>query len=339
MSLRSISIPRRHGLTLVELLMVISIMTILMVVAIPMIRPAFQDRNIREASRQVSSFFAGAQARAAETGRPVGVWMERRDDSAIGRIHAVQLFMAEVPPKFTGAIRDARVLVDATGNIGFSGLDPSILASLIGDGDAFSVRFDHKGPTYVGKRAGLVFSIGGQPPGTDRQPGLPFEVTLPPTRSAVAPLTLPADSVVDLYWSGTGTAGNEFAFAVGTRPVIIVFSPAGPVDYVFRYDTPPRPPVFTSFRPDAPIRLLIGRRRKLIDPTLPNPILAAIIAAPETSNLADPISLWVTINHQTGAIVTTDNADTSHLLVTEPVPNRIAAAREFARRSVQKGGR
>ena len=68
MSLRSILIRRRHGLTLVELLMVITIMTILMVVAIPMIRPAFQDRNLREAARQVNTFLRVAQARAARTG-------------------------------------------------------------------------------------------------------------------------------------------------------------------------------------------------------------------------------------------------------------------------------
>ena len=153
MSLRSISIHRPRGLTLVELLMVISIMVILMAVAIPRIRPAFQDRNIREASRQVNAFFSAAQARAAGTGRPVGVWMERRADTLDGgRVHSVQLFMAEVPPSFTGAIWNERVQVASTGVIGFSLLDLPILESLIGIGDAFSIRFDHKGPAYVGTR-------------------------------------------------------------------------------------------------------------------------------------------------------------------------------------------
>ena len=66
-----------RGMTLVELMMVISIMTILMAVAIPLIRPAFQDRQLREASRQINAFFAGAKARAAETGRPLACGSRR----------------------------------------------------------------------------------------------------------------------------------------------------------------------------------------------------------------------------------------------------------------------
>ena len=154
----------------------------------------------------------------------------------------------------------------STGVIGFSDLDLSILATFMGDGDAFSIRFDHKGPAYVGTRVGTTFSIGRQPPGTSD--GLPFEVTLPPTRSVVAPLTLPADSVVDLFWSGIGTAGNEFALAVGVRPVIVTFSPIGLGGV--RVLLHSQPPTFSSFRPIGPLHLLIGRRNRVIDPTDPN---------------------------------------------------------------------
>jgi type II secretory pathway pseudopilin PulG len=337
MSLHSRSIHATRGLTLVELLMVITVMVLLMAVAVPLIRPAFQDRYLREAARQLDAFFSAAQARAAESGRPVGVWIQRRDDSLNGgRVHSVQLYMAEVPPSFSGGMSNARVTVTLTGLINFNDVDKSILSTLIGDGDAFTIRFDHKGPTFIGTRSGTTFSIASQPRGCGVDPGLPFEVTAPPSRSMVAPLTLPADSVVDLYWSGIGTSGNDFAVAAGTRPVIVTFAPSGAVDYVYCY-VAGGPITFSAYRPLGPLHFLIGRRNKVIDPTDLN--LAQRIVDPQRCNLADPTCLWVKVNNQTGAIVTTDNGDIAHLPAAASVVDRIRAAREFARESIQKGGR
>ena len=122
MTTEIVRIKRCQGMTLVELLMVISIMTILLVVAIPMIRPAFQDRNLREASRMVNAFFAGAKARAAETGRPVGVWIERLDGTAMGARTARRLYIAEVAPSFSGSTLSSRAgVVETSRPIGIFG--------------------------------------------------------------------------------------------------------------------------------------------------------------------------------------------------------------------------
>ena len=63
----------RSGLTLVELMVVVVILVILVGVVLPLAQPALKGREIREAARQVNTMFASARARAAATGRPVGV--------------------------------------------------------------------------------------------------------------------------------------------------------------------------------------------------------------------------------------------------------------------------
>jgi hypothetical protein len=84
--------------------------------------------------------------------------------------------------------------------------------------------------------------------------------------------------------------------------------------------------------------LLIGRKARVVNPVVTD------VSNPQTANLADPTCLWITISNRTGSIITSDNADTSFVPPgTLPLPlvpsARIRAAREFARSSVQKGGR
>jgi hypothetical protein len=160
---------------------------------------------------------------------------------------------------------------------------------------------------------------------------LPYEITRGPVRSSVTPLTLPGDSVIDLSVSGVGSSGYELdpgAIApwVAT-PVIIMFAPSGRVDHVYAANL--------AFRPFAPLHLLIGRRAKVVSPLTD-------MSDPQRCNLADPTSLWITIAERTGSIFTSDNADTSFLPPATPPYDpslRIKAAREFARSSIQKGGR
>ena len=338
---------RRHAMTLVELLMVVSIVTILMVVAIPMVRPAFQDRKLREAARQINAFFAGVQARAAELGRPVGVWIERVDGtSELGTRHAQRLYLAEVAPSYTGATLQSRAtVVDSGGGVGLLSLpnvDDQILRTIIEPGEKFTVKFDYKGYDYFCLRptSGSLdpFEIQiplGVPAGAAAGgPGLPYQVTRGPVRLSVSPLTLPGDTVIDLSVSGIGTGGRDFDSAVvapwTATPVIIMFAPSGRVDYLYLADR--------SFRPFGPLHLLVGRKSKVINPIVTD------ASNPEISNLADPTSLWITISQRTGAVFTSDNADTT--LIPAPIPPppydptaRVKAAREFARTSIQKGGR
>ncbi len=334
------------GMTLVELLMVIAIMTILMAVAIPMIRPAFQNRQLREASRQVNAFFAGAKARAAGTGRPVGVWIEAAAPVGDPQ-YSVQLYLAEISPNYTGDVLGARATVESLGG-GVGQLyfgdaygqnlvsNPAVLGQLVAPGEKFFIRFDHKGPLYTCTRLATGYEItlptGAVPRGTEHppanvgpRPGLTYEITRSPSKSIVSPLTLPGDSVVDLTVSGVGvgSTANVFANALPNEPIVIMFTPSGQTSSVFVNNI--------QYIAGGSIYLLIGRRAKVLSPAL-----AASTDDAELSNLADLTNLWVTINNRTGAITTEDNAATFAPLT---LVERIKAAREFARGSRQKGGR
>ncbi|MGQ9823348.1 MAG: pilus assembly FimT family protein, partial [Thermogutta sp.] len=103
---------RRCGLTLLELLVVITIMLILLAVMLPRLRPMMEQRRMREAARTVSVFFGAARSRAMETGRPVGVAIERLK---IQPDAAVTLRMVEEPPLYAGDVIGARVRVRRLG--------------------------------------------------------------------------------------------------------------------------------------------------------------------------------------------------------------------------------
>ncbi|MEO0530870.1 MAG: prepilin-type N-terminal cleavage/methylation domain-containing protein, partial [Planctomycetota bacterium] len=97
--------PLRRGLTLVELLVVIVLVSTLVSTAIPIISPGGEGRKLREASRNINAYFQGAQARAIETGRPFGVAMRRlSEETGRGDDNAVvtRLEYVEVPAPYSG---------------------------------------------------------------------------------------------------------------------------------------------------------------------------------------------------------------------------------------------
>lgn len=106
---------RRAGFTLMELMIVVSIMILLTAIAIPTVGPLLKGREVREASRTVSAFFTQAQTRAIELGRPVGVAIVR-DEASLDA--GVQLYLCETPPAYAGLSELDRAvveLVDGTG--------------------------------------------------------------------------------------------------------------------------------------------------------------------------------------------------------------------------------
>ncbi len=91
-------------MTLVELLVVVTISVLLLASAVPLMRPALKDAQLRESTRQLNVMCAMAKARAREIGRPVGIQIER---SAPGSNAAFEVHMAETPPPYTGDFVDA----------------------------------------------------------------------------------------------------------------------------------------------------------------------------------------------------------------------------------------
>src|SRR5436190_9495166 len=236
------------GFTLLEMMIVVAIMLLLVIATLPRLKQALDESKLREGSRQLNSYFAMARSRAATTGRACGVWFVGEvvgDPNATPALwQSRQFYLAETPPPYSGDFVESRVwITDSSGNnlatvangpnwrINFVNA-PGGLLSLIGLGDFFQIRFDHKGPFFRGQRNsndGFFYIIGGPtvPPtangfyniNTNPNAGYQFEILRNPQRIG-APLALPQGTTVDLNYSGFGGAGVNFYAETNPQPQI-----------------------------------------------------------------------------------------------------------------------
>jgi type II secretory pathway pseudopilin PulG len=344
----SISHHPRRGVTLVEMLIVISIIMIMLVITLR-VMPSTEDRRTREAARSVNVYLSSARNRAIEIGRPCGVIFKRALNTNFSSASMI-LNQCEVPPPYAGDTMNAVVKVqNTTINPLFPRFAIKLRAGdfsnqLIRPGDL--IQLNNQGPFYT---VWLLDSITKPPPPPDYPPDIttnyfqfsgltppeldsdgdgfidnyqltltlnpqetqmqalpwptqasgqwsslvPFQILRQPDQvpSSNSSLQLPAGTVVDLFFSGTDNqlfAGDD---------VKIIFSNNGAVEgYYLNGKQPVTGPIF----------LLIGsssRARNYATDPLP--------ASPnqkELPNWTDMSNLWITINHQTGLIATSENS-------------------------------
>lgn len=242
--------PRRAGLTLLELLIVVAVATLLLAAAVPLLRLPLQGRKVREAAREVHLFLTQARARAVELGRPVGVLIRRADPAfPNGSFFSQQLYLVESPPPYAGDDSNARAVIPSpTLNVPFSAqLNNSALAPLlISVGDL--IQFDFQQPLYRitmlsqpdptnqpdvvdVQFAPLRVTSATPPPPPASLPGggqrpVPYQIFRSPIRlggisatgqtvirTSGAPLDLPNGVVIDLTVSGMEPHLNQFTAA------------------------------------------------------------------------------------------------------------------------------
>lgn len=244
------TLPRlRSGLTLVELLVVMVILSMVTVATIPLMQPPSGERKIREAARNVATTFELARARATETGRPAGVWIEPQNKTSDGAVEAYKLFLCDVPPPYAGDTTTSSATIQnngATITLNNSGS----AASLVKYGDR--VRFNYRGPYYriTGGTDGNNISGGTISIGINQAPdyapapadgnNIPFEIIRQPVKSSITPTILATNapaSVVDLTQSGHGADNVEFGNNPSGKPVIVTFTPTGRVHNVIHYQS------------------------------------------------------------------------------------------------------
>lgn len=349
--------PRR-GLTLIELVIVASLLVLLAAIAIPTIQLAVEGRRVREAARALNVYLGAARNRAMATGRPVGVALRRFENE--GNASFV-LDQVESPPIYTGPWLDARVQVGRpAGPLQAQFLDADFAPAPLPEGTlrvGDRIRFNHQGYWYRidGPDAGdgvvndatveLNVSLAqwqADPWPTDGtwSVPMPYEIRRQPDVSAAAafrasiskPLQLPLDAVIDLSWSGfsgigpgTPPRGHFSLTNAGPGPVFILFSPNGGLDGVYYPNMPDVAPADNVF-------LLVGKRERI----------PRGLAEDGRSNLEDSECLWVTIRGQTGLVSTVENG---HVTVDplvdfdQQVPDLLLEARQFTGDTETMGGR
>ena len=362
---------RRRGFTLMEMLIVIAIMLLLVIATLPRIKQTMDDSKLRESSRQLSSYFAMAKARAAATGRPCGVWFvsEQLGDPAgvppNATFQSSQMYLAEVPAPYSGDVLESKVVVtDTNGNQLASAANgpawrlnfipaANSLTTLVQPGESFLIRFDHKGPIFNGTRNlndGFFYVTGGPtvPPtanglydaNTNPNAGYQYEIVRNAQRIG-APLNLPRGTSIDLAYSGMGNFGVDF-FAAQTSfnnngfpaapAVLVLFTPEGRVGNVTYRSWDFSNSQYVTISNDAQGTIhFLVGRPEKVGLGLPQ------------SNLVDNNALWVSVGRLTGSVTTTENAPNIDFVFSNPPTqqeqrNYLTIAREFAITQDVKGG-
>ena len=270
--------PVPRAFTLMEMLIVISILMILAAAAANVMRSTMDGRRVREAARAVNVYLSSARNRAMETGRPCGVILRRFN----GTPAVMNLDQCEVPACYCGDLESSTAKVSSSGATVTAILDAAPPAGVVNSGDL--IQFNYQGPLYTIAAPGatITASLTSQDqaiPWTGQS--VPYRIFRSPGKVAAGPLQaqplqLPAASIVDL--NASSVDGGPF-FSTSATDVKITFLPNGSVDRVYINDIP--------FPVTQTIFLLIGKNEKL------------------GSNEQDMTNFWVAINPQTG-LVTTD---------------------------------
>jgi len=353
-------------MTLVELLVVITILLLFTAVAIPTMRPAMEGRQIREAARAVHVYLGRARNRAMRTGRPVGVLFERFETQP--QICQV-LRQVEVPPPYSGDIVDTLVSIQVTGPgptfraTLVSGLATTVGIVRVGD----LMRLNFQGPYYriLGPdqdQDGYVDAFpmvlqletrAVQVPWTT-QPSraMAFQIIRQPAfasggmPSAVAPLRLSRDAVIDLAWSGPDSflpLGLEPAGQNDFRSPVLIFTPDGTAQAIYAWRPPNLLPGYAPYPLVEPVHFLIGRRDRT--PPSPRTFQSGLEPFPSPDaedglyNFQDPGNLWVTVFPQTG-LINVAEVNAGAQLDPQQLIAQLEHARRLARQSqVAKGER
>ncbi len=274
----------RRGMSLIELLVVVAILGLLTVVVVPNIANTGDRRKVREAARQVSSFIAGAQARAIGSRGGAGIWIDPLEnriasDDGLEHIVALDFAIAEVPEPYAGETTDARVRIDpqviGPHSFGMLSFEPAATFSLptqLSDSLNMRIRFGGAAiPFLLSNQGGQWVAMHdsmsrNQTPENCPWPitepdGVAYEVILPATRSAIQTLTLGDSVAVDLSWSVIGTplaswpsppglpppGGSAVAVGQALSPSQVLYNTAGGLSLSIRADqqsTPVTEPIY-----------------------------------------------------------------------------------------------
>ena len=321
--MRSTLSIRRAGMTLVELLVVITILGLLAVTVLPSLATSAESRRTRETTRMVSSFIAKAQGRAIGRQEWSGLKLAAVNASSVA---AIDLFLADVPEAYRGDTTSAALTISGTpsstmatavpasaGDISFSGS--------VGIQPGDSIRFDGRGTPYEISSASstsIIFKLRGNSAVAKEDVGhsahntpwpalnVPhtFEIYRQPQPSGL-PLTLAGGRAIDLYWSGFGPPQSN-----GIAGTYQQFSPLGgagsSVSILFDSVGRLRQLVIGAYRytVTGPVYLLIGRADRAGQGYGTLNINDDLLGA----NWQYPDSYWIAIDPITGLVRTAECA-------------------------------
>jgi prepilin-type N-terminal cleavage/methylation domain-containing protein len=336
-----VNIVIRSAMTLIELTVTMAVMALLVVAALPAIRPAVDNRRIREAARALHIYISAARNRAMEIGRPAGIALvpyavRDQDGSLQGSMSfVVTVDQVESPPPYCGdsvasyaALNWRGSTLTATlsdGNMGLATRNNIAICN----GDL--IQLNNQGPLYVIANASAYPALelalndpvyiapwlGGEK--------VPYKIFRQPQKMHATPLILPLGAVIDLESSGTDqgdTRGLYSSNGLQIPSIIISFTPNGSLDYIYINHNP--------YPVSQPVYLMVGKREAVPSQATMHPY-----------NWEDLNNLWVAIQPFNGSVSVNKVANSQPNVATKTyptMPSTIFDSRYYARSSLNLGG-
>ena len=262
--LASLIRSNRRGFTLVELLVVITILGLLSVIVIPNLTGTISSRRYRDAAQNINAFIARCHSRAIGARGPRGVMLQPLSTNTAA---ALDMYFADAPDIYAGETSASTAFIAGGQNmttgplvVTFDQATQSRLsqAGFCSTGDA--IQFGGVGSTFkfISPNQIAMWVDENQNIRNTSWPrtgsgGLPFKIWRQPTRGTGGSLQLQKGACVDLPWSCLGT--TPFSTFMGTNisdnSISIMFDASGkPIEIVHSGG------MRTSI--GAPVFLLIG---------------------------------------------------------------------------------
>ncbi len=313
-----------RGMTLVELLVVITIMVILLAVAVPQFKPALESQRSTGAARTVSMTLERARLRAMLDKRPCGVEFVRYHDGNTPNLSLQMRYiraandLVQINASIRVRVRNGQIrlykFVDGQA-FPWTELDPNVSADkdIIDDWNAkvltgYSIQFGRQGRYYELSSStslknpynGLDLPAYNDTDGTNFKNAVEFKVSMPPVPLFSPPTNLPRGTVVDLQYSGfenSASFGLNFPpSADNIKGVTIMFSPAGHVHECIRYDDNNNS---ATLKPHGGLfYFLVGEWDRQGTDDAGN-----CLAEDGRNNLMTPSNTWVTLHPRTGRVM------------------------------------
>jgi type II secretory pathway pseudopilin PulG len=299
----------RRAITLVELLVVISIIVMLMITVLPRVCMDSETRRINNAARVVATVLKSAQYRAIETGRPCGVTLVEDSDNPGA---AWKLQQVEVPPYYSGETPESQVTVNkltTAGSFARLRLTTSSLelnANLVHQGDR--LRLNHQSHWFVvqqvNESSGIVQLLiqTRDPTQSGDLPEYPFPVSFEVTRQPIPtvdePTILPGKTAVDLVASGWGRKMLQYG-----GNLTLLFHPSGRLSKVYYKESSGR----VEAVPAEDVFLLVGLINQTPDPTSTDSLRPRSYVSPTKEEAKKPnwqrlASRWVKVQVAYGTV-------------------------------------
>ncbi len=305
-------------MTLVELLVVVTVMVILMAVAVPQFKPALESQRTVNAARVVALALERARVRSMMENRAVGVEFMRYHNGHAPNLSLQMRYireakpLAQIAPNVRARVTDSnpdddihetRITLHQFNGTDWSEEATTAQAEWENKVKAgYKIQFGRQGRSYTLRdpwnlaepyqNLQLPYGETGE---MDGKNALEVLITRPPEPLFSPPVGLPQGTVVDLQFSDFDGVDGRQSFEVGfdvpptTRGVTLLFSPAGNVEkYAVNGDEKPLPYGGLFY-------FLVGEWERQGTEN-------GVLSADGLTNLQTPSNTWVTVHPRTGRV-------------------------------------